>query len=155
MMSRIFSYLLVAVTVTMTAPAYAMGAVMYDMEENEFQMAADNVEEQSWNIVSLGRFRITYFCTEEYPHICNAGSPYITATGVKPKPYFTISVDPRVIPLGSIVIIDGTQYLAEDTGGAIKGKRIDMCVADHQEAKNLGVYYADVFIKTRKGGNND
>ena len=33
----------------------------------------------------------------------------------------TIAVDPNVIPLGSIIKIDGMNYIAEDVGGAIKG----------------------------------
>lgn len=32
----------------------------------------------------------------------------------------TIAVDPRVIPLGSKVRMNGREYVAEDTGGAIK-----------------------------------
>jgi 3D (Asp-Asp-Asp) domain-containing protein len=37
----------------------------------------------------------------------------------------TIAVDPRVIPIGSLVRIDGRTYKARDVGGAIVGKRID------------------------------
>ena len=33
------------------------------------------------------------------------------------------------------------------TGGAIKGKKIDMAVASHKEAMARGVYYADVYLK--------
>lgn len=58
----------------------------------------------------------------------------ITATGTTPKQGRTIAVDPSVIPLGTKVRIDfpapfdymdGT-YIAEDTGSAIKGKKIDI-----------------------------
>lgn len=38
----------------------------------------------------------------------------------------TIAVDPRVIPIGSIVRIGGRTYRARDVGGAIVGKRIDL-----------------------------
>lgn len=37
----------------------------------------------------------------------------------------TIAVDPRVIPIGSLVKIDGRTFKARDVGGAIVGKRID------------------------------
>jgi 3D (Asp-Asp-Asp) domain-containing protein len=39
-----------------------------------------------------------------------------------------IAVDPRVIPLGTHVYVPGYGYaVAADTGGAIKGRRIDLC----------------------------
>ena len=42
---------------------------------------------------------------------------------------------------GSRVEINGQIYIAEDTGGAIKGNRIDMCVSSHAEAYRRGVLY--------------
>ncbi|MGL4796966.1 MAG: 3D domain-containing protein, partial [Paraclostridium sp.] len=62
-----------------------------------------------------------------------------TATGTVPKRnpngYSTIAVDPRVIPLGSLVYVDGYGYaIAEDTGGAIKGNIIDVFVNSYDEA---------------------
>jgi 3D (Asp-Asp-Asp) domain-containing protein len=36
--------------------------------------------------------------------------------------------------------------VAEDTGGAIKGNKIDIYVKDHQTALNKGVYYTDVYL---------
>ena len=35
---------------------------------------------------------------------------------------------------------------AQDTGSAIKGNIIDVYIADHQEALNLGVVYKDVYL---------
>jgi len=87
----------------------------------------------------IGRFTITYYCTEERPHPCNAGPPYQTATGTKPTPGRTIAVDPSVIPLNTRVIIDGHEYVAEDTGGAIDGNRIDIVVRTHAEALRKGI----------------
>lgn len=37
-----------------------------------------------------------------------------------------IAVDPSVIPLGSRVLVNGTEYIAGDTGGAIVGNIIDI-----------------------------
>lgn len=102
---------------------------------------ADTMGNDGFNGVAgkkIGNFKITYYCVEPYSHICNDGSPDSTATGTKPTPGRTIAVDPTVIPLGSHVIIDGHEYIAEDTGGAIKGKRIDIVVKTHQEALNKG-----------------
>lgn len=95
---------------------------------------------------SLGTFTITHYCCERYPHICNAGAPYKTATGTTPH-VGGCAVDPKKIPLGSYVKINGVVYHAEDTGDAIKGNRIDLVVATHKEALSKGTYKAQVFLK--------
>lgn len=95
---------------------------------------------------SLGIFKVTHYCCEQYPHICNAGPPYKTATGTTPH-VGGCAVDPKKIPLGSYVKINNVVYHAEDTGGAIKGNRIDIVVNTHNEALSKGTYNAEVFLK--------
>ena len=95
---------------------------------------------------NLGTFKITHYCCEKYPHICNAGPPYTTATGTTPR-VGVCAVDPKVIPLGSYIKIHDVVYHAEDTGGAIKGNRIDLVTATHSEALAKGTYRAQVLIK--------
>ncbi len=95
--------------------------------------------------VSLGVWKITHYCCEPYAHICGTGDG-LTATGEPVRPGI-VAVDPRVIPYGSIVVIDGVEYLAADCGGSIKGKRIDVAVLTHAEAIEMGVKYAEVFVK--------
>ena len=70
----------------------------------------------------------------------------LTKTGTIPRANYTISVDPKLIPLGSMVMINGQIYRAEDTGSAIKGNIIDMYFDTHQQAKNFGVQYFDVYV---------
>ena len=60
----------------------------------------------------------------------------------------TIAVDKTIIPYGTIVIINGNEYVAEDTGSAVKGNIIDIFFDDHEEALNFGVQYADVYVKS-------
>ena len=67
-----------------------------------------------------------------------------------PKVGRTIAVDPDVIPLGSVVLIDGKEYIAEDTGGAIKGNIIDMFVGTEAESEIFGVSYAEVKMKEKR-----
>ncbi|GIM28813.1 hypothetical protein CPJCM30710_14790 [Clostridium polyendosporum] len=67
----------------------------------------------------------------------------ITALGVPtkrdPNGYSTIAVDPRVIPLGSKVYVEGYGYaVANDTGSAIKGNIIDVYFPSQSEAINWG-----------------
>lgn len=95
---------------------------------------------------NLGTFKITHYCCEKYPHICNAGEPYKTATGTTPH-VGGCAVDPKIIPLGSLVMINGSVYRAEDTGGAIKGNRVDIVTETHSEALALGTYKAQVLLK--------
>ena len=62
-----------------------------------------------------------------------------------------IAVDPRVIPLGSKVMIkypDGTKEYAtaEDTGGAIKGHRIDVAKWTVKEAYRFGIKPVKVYV---------
>lgn len=64
----------------------------------------------------------------------------ITASGAKVKENHTIAVDPKVIPLGTLVYIEGIGVRkAEDTGSAIKGNKIDVYIPDVEEAIDFGV----------------
>jgi uncharacterized protein YabE (DUF348 family) len=61
-----------------------------------------------------------------------------TATGWLAQPG-VIAVDPAVIPLGTKLYIPGIGIVAaEDTGGAIVGNRIDICVSSEQSAEVWG-----------------
>ncbi|RXZ79316.1 DUF348 domain-containing protein [Paenibacillaceae bacterium] len=63
----------------------------------------------------------------------------ITASGAKVKEGHTIAVDPKVIPLGWWVYIEGIGLRrAEDTGGAIKGNKIDVYFESESYAKKFG-----------------
>jgi 3D (Asp-Asp-Asp) domain-containing protein len=61
-----------------------------------------------------------------------------TASGLAAR-YGVVAVDPRVIRLGTRVYVEGYGYaIAADTGGKIKGKRIDLCHRTRRDAKNFG-----------------
>lgn len=69
---------------------------------------------------------------------CCGKNDGITASGVKARANHTVAVDKRVIPLGTTVLINGHEYIAEDTGGAIKGNRIDIYFDSHSDALEFG-----------------
>ncbi len=76
------------------------------------------------------------------------GDKTFLGTTVRPG---IIAVDPNVIPLGSRVYIeypDGTGHYAtaEDTGGAIKGNRIDVAVSSVDKAYDFGIKNAKVYV---------
>lgn len=90
----------------------------------------------------LGEFEVTAYCGCE--KCCGGGK---TATGTIPTENRTIAVDPKIIPYGSHVIINGQEYIAEDTGGAIKGNRIDIYFKTHEEAVEFGRQDLEVYIQ--------
>lgn len=75
------------------------------------------------------------------------GSPEgLTAMGI-PATYGIVAVDPDVIPLGSRVYIPGYgEALAADTGGAIYGYKIDLCMESYNEAMDFGRRNVTVFV---------
>ena len=96
------------------------------------------------NATALGNYKLTFYdpCVE-----CNGNNLALTATGTTLTEGRTIAVDPSVIPLGSRVFIEGYGvFIAEDTGGAIKGNKIDIAVSTHERANELGVQYANVYL---------
>ena len=61
--------------------------------------------------------------------------------------YGAVAVDPRVIPLGSTIYIEDLGYfVAEDTGGAVKGDHIDIWLPSRGEALSYGVQYRRTWL---------
>ncbi len=74
------------------------------------------------------------------------GCTGITYTGTKAA-RGTIAVDPSVIPFGTKLYIPGYGYgVAADTGGAIKGNKIDLCYDTRTEALNWGIKNITVYV---------
>ena len=68
----------------------------------------------------------------------NGGWGNTTATGMRPG-FGIVAVDPRFIRLGTRLYIEHYGYaIAGDTGGAIKGNRIDLGYNTHYEAQAVG-----------------
>ena len=73
----------------------------------------------------------------------------ITSSGEKLKKGI-VAVDPRVIPLGTWLYIEGYgEALAADTGSAIKGNKIDLGFATASQSINFGRKNIKVFILDR------
>ncbi len=70
----------------------------------------------------------------------------ITSTGIRAR-RGVVAVDPRVIPYGTQVYIPGYGVaIAADTGGAIVGNRIDLCMESYGEAMRFGRRTIKVYI---------
>lgn len=76
----------------------------------------------------------------------DGGGYGITATGI-PATYGVAAVDPAIIPLGSRLYIPGYgEAIAADTGGAIYGYRIDLCMESYSECMNFGRRDVTVYV---------
>ena len=90
----------------------------------------------------LGRFKLTGYCPCAR---CSEGYGTRTATGARATAGRTVAVDPRVIPYGTHLLINGHEYVAEDCGGGVRGAHIDVFYNTHAEARNI-LAYADVYV---------
>ncbi|WP_169817416.1 3D domain-containing protein [Caryophanon tenue] len=88
---------------------------------------------KSYKTIKVSATAYTAYCS---------GCSGITATGINLKKNpnkKVIAVDPRVIPLGSKVWVEGYgEAIAGDTGGAIKGNKIDVFLPTTKKALNWG-----------------
>lgn len=85
--------------------------------------------------------RELYLQATAYTHTGNT-----TFTGVYPRAG-TVAVDPKVIPLGSRLWIEGYGYgIAQDTGGVIKGNIIDLFMDTREECLHWGRRMVKVYI---------
>ncbi|MDU2184171.1 MAG: 3D domain-containing protein, partial [Negativicoccus succinicivorans] len=70
----------------------------------------------------------------------------ITASGMKAG-YGVVAVDPNVIPMGTRVFVPGYgEAIAADTGGAIIGNRIDLCMETYDECYQYGRRNVEVYV---------
>ncbi len=97
----------------------------------------DKENEQSpIQLEDKGEFKLTFY--HEHNRTKNGA---VTQVGV------TVAVDPAVIPLGSYIYIEGLGvFVAQDTGGKVKGNVIDVFVSSKDEAKYRGVDSAKVYV---------
>lgn len=101
----------------------------------------------------VGKFKSTFYCPGS---CCNGSWAGQTAMGVTPTPGRTIAVDPSYIKLGSYVYLEFTDarlmqyngiYRAEDTGGAIKGYRVDVLLGSHSACNAAGVGSVNIYVQ--------
>lgn len=96
-----------------------------------------------------GEFTLTAYCTEKYAHICGTGTG-ITASGAPVTPGVTVAADLSVLPLGTVVYIEGVGVrVVQDTGGALQGQHLDVAVnGTHADALSwpMGGQLAKVWV---------
>lgn len=132
-------------------------------KDNRIENLDDKVEKLKKELNKYDSLRKLNVVATAYDAFCDTCGQWggITATGydisntVYKNGYRVIAVDPRVIPLNSLVYVESKKKsfvgIAIDTGGAIKGNRIDILMNSRSEAYAYGVQDAKVTI-LRKGG---
>jgi 3D (Asp-Asp-Asp) domain-containing protein len=95
--------------------------------------------------LSLGRFTLRAYTQ----YRSSTENPSRTATGTVPDAGRTIAVDPRLIPFGTRLYIEGLgERIAEDSGARIKGKRLDVFFPSVEHCREFGVQTRDVVVLT-------
>ena len=98
--------------------------------------------------------KLTVTATAYDPYPAGGSGLGITANGMKAQ-YGVVAVDPKVIPLGTRLYIESTDdgnswsygyCIAADTGGAIKGNKIDLCYNTVSECIQFGRRSANVYV---------
>lgn len=90
---------------------------------------------------------VSYYCPCE---ICCGKTDGITASGLRAIEGVTVAV-PNFIPLGTKIVIDGYEYIAQDRGGYIIALdsntiRVDIFVNSHDKALAMGRYVTQGYI---------
>lgn len=143
--SRIIFFLLLImfmpIKVYATEPEALMDSfINYDKQYKELNKTRIKYE-------LIGVYEITAYC----PCVsCCGKSNGKTASGKIAKPNHTIAADINHFSFNDEVYIDGTTYVVEDTGGAIRGNRIDMFFGSHSEALSYGRKYEKLYKEYRE-----
>lgn len=118
--------------------SYVKGQIPRKEEEKE----TENVPAGT-NGRFLGTFRTTGYCP--CSRCCGKWGKR-TSTGAIPRSGHTVAVDPKVIPYGTKLLINGVVYTAEDCGSGVNGKHIDIFYDSHIQALRHGRRSAEVYL---------
>ena len=135
----------VSLSVALVAQTIQHDRAMKRLTEKYTELMIENQPDiQEFPNRKMGRFELTWYSPRELGKPVNK---LRTSTGTVPKEGRTIAVDPKVIPYGSIVYIQGYGYfIAEDCGGNIQDNRIDIFTISHENAIQQGRKVANVWI---------
>jgi 3D (Asp-Asp-Asp) domain-containing protein len=129
--------------------------VYYDGQEYQRELIASEVKQHPQNkvvamgtitAVSRGGIRLDFQRALDARATAYTYTGHRTATGRNPA-VGLVAVDPSVIPLGTRLYIEGYGYAeAADTGGAIKGNRVDLFMETNQECIKWGNRAVKVYV---------
>lgn len=117
--------------------------------DSEVMIGPAEPTEPEMQAVSLGMFDCYAYYAGYESTGKNPGDPAygITYSGTVATAGRTVAVDPNVIPLGSLILVDGVPYIAEDTGDQyIQGNAIDIYFDTYEQAAQYGVQQHEVWL---------
>ena len=125
-----------------------IAAIKAELDETKTTIA--NLKNDEYKLIYIGDYKLTHYCTEKREHICGTGTG-VTATGAQVDAGRTVAVDPKVIPYGTKIYIEGYGWrVAEDCGGAVKGNHLDIAVKSHSQAMSMGTKTGGVWILVKQ-----
>ncbi|WP_126993549.1 3D domain-containing protein [Thermosipho globiformans] len=95
-----------------------------------------------------GKFDVTFYTPWDDGKIVQHPTFRLTRIGKIAKEWQTVAVDSSLIPLGSYVYIPQLKkvFIAEDTGSAVNGRRIDVYVEEVSLARKNSIKKYDVYV---------
>lgn len=107
-------------------------------------------EENGGEIIDIGSWKCTAYCTEKYAHICGTGTG-ITASGEQVQAFVSVAINRANVerlPFGTRIYIEGVgTRIIQDTGGGVAKNQFDCAVDTHSNAlKWSGAGYHNVWI---------
>lgn len=136
-------------------PANSRGSVPSRLAIAGVKMAGTNGQsELQMKYASMAQYKLSdakVMTMESTAYLPTDGSAAaLTASGRKARRGI-VAVDPRVIPMHSLVYVEGYGWaVAADTGGAIKGNIIDVCIESRAACMNWGRRKVKVFVFPQK-----
>jgi 3D (Asp-Asp-Asp) domain-containing protein len=103
------------------------------------ELGSEEPSSRPWRRLTAARRLITATLTAYSYESCETPA-CITRSGT-PARWGVVATDPNVIPLGSRILIDqypGTVFIAEDTGGGVRGNHVDIWQPSTFEAIQFG-----------------
>lgn len=130
------------------------------IESDVKKLSAEDGNDPKYNILATypeplqsyehsAKFKVTHYCgCSKCCGSWSSGSESVAygCKGDKLVSNYSIAIDPKIIPYGTILHdSEGNEYIAQDTGSGVKGYHIDLFVGNHQEALNLGVKTIELY----------
>lgn len=116
---------------------------------NVLEETINVLKSDEYQLVYIGDFEITYYCDERYDHIC--GGSGVTASGNPTEVGWTVAADTSVLPMGSIIYIEGLGFReVQDVGGAVNGNHIDVLMQTHSECFEQTLLNGGVWVLVKQ-----
>lgn len=98
--------------------------------------------------INMGQFEVTAYCGCDS---CNGaenhdkyGRPINHKDEVLKVEY--VAADESVLPYGTVIEVDGKEYVVKDVGGGVKGKHIDIYMEKHSDTERYGRKWKEVKV---------